>query len=1004
MLVALAAVAAVGGLGLLWRSRWAELQLPAAEQQRVYREFLAVNAGCLLVVIGVVGYLLHRGIVRPFRRLVRFVNTFMPSSPRGEPQGKDEWTNLEHRLSGALQTLHLHEARARAIVEGVADGIVTFDNTGRVLSINRAVTRIFGWSERELLGQPVRRFVCLSDDDVARIQANDTGKAQLLGVGRQLDGRRKDGQVIPLEIALSKVRVADQSFTIAVVRDLSERRRVEEALRLQALTFANISDAVIITGLDGRIIDWNPAAERVFGYTKQEMIGQTVACLHPPESGTGLSSAVIETLRREGRFACTQRFRRKDGTEGFCETVIVPLRDEQGKRVATIQAHRDITDTKRIHEELLRSRANLAALIENTTDCIWSVDRELRLITFNSTCRQMCQRMYRCEPYVGMKLGEIFPERDRAFWEPLYARALAGERCVAEFENPLMPGIVKEISLNPIVSDGVVTGVSGFMKDITHRKQAENALRQAKEAAEAANRAKSEFLANVSHEIRTPLNGIMGMTDLVLDTPLTAEQRRYLTLVRSSADALLAIVNDLLDFAKIEAGKLDFDRVEFQPADCLAETLKVLAMSAHKKGLELVGDIDPAVPDVLIGDPGRLRQVLLNLVSNAIKFTPQGEVVVRLEVEQADDHQVVLHGVVRDTGVGIPADKQHVIFAPFEQADTSSTRRFGGTGLGLAICSRLVGMMNGRIWVESTPGAGSKFHFTARLERPSREGVPQRPSIPQSWQDTRALVVEDHDETATMLERMLAGWQMRPYRVADAEAALGAIDQANRDRDPFVLALVDASLPGTSGFELAERIAWRPELSAGVLMMLRADNQAADAARCRQIGVAAHLVKPILPTELREAVSHALGHSHRRFFPAPDGTPGLRAARRGARVLLVEDNEINQIIAREMLRKAGHEVAVVANGEEALATMEHQAFDLVLLDMLMPGMDGYETAARIRALERASGKRVPIVAMTALAMERDRERCLAAGMDAYLAKPFRSEELHAVIDRLLAPV
>jgi CheY-like chemotaxis protein/anti-sigma regulatory factor (Ser/Thr protein kinase) len=519
------------------------------------------------------------------------------------------------------------------------------------------------------------------------------------------------------------------------------------------------------------------------------------------------------------------------------------------------------------------------------------------------------------------------------------------------------------------------------------------------DAAEQANRAKSQFLANMSHEIRTPMNGIFGMTELALSTDLTAEQREFLTMVKTSADSLLVIINDILDYSRIEAGKLILDSTRLSVTETVVDVLKATALAAHKKGLELAWIAAPEVPAALLGDPNRLRQVLINLVGNAVKFTEAGEVAVTITVDAVEGSRLTLRFAVRDTGIGIEPRNQERIFQAFEQEDASTTRHYGGTGLGLAISERMVEAMGGRIWIESAPGAGTTVFFTAVFnEAPAQAESESQPSL-DDIKGITTLVIDDNDTNRRILVEMTRRWGMRSAGTASGTEGIAELLNAKGRGEPYQLILLDEAMPEMNGLEVIERIKANPLLSGVVIMMLSSCDQISTAARCRSLGVTTYLVKPIRSTELLASIRTGLGILAEK--PAVEQAAPT-AVGRALRILVAEDNAINQKLAVALLRKMGHEATLAGNGREAIELWGSGSFDMILMDVQMPEMDGTEATAHIRAMEKQSGQHIPIVAMTAYSMSGDSDRYLGSGMDEYISKPVSYKRMEEAIARFFS--
>jgi PAS domain S-box-containing protein len=820
-----------------------------------------------------------------------------------------------------------------------------------------------------------------------------------------LRGRRRDGSEFPVEVRLSAIDSDQGTLILANVVDISERKRAEQELRASEERFE-----LAVKGSSDGIWDWDITTDRVYysprfkeliGYADDEMENVFEAWrskLHEDDLRPTLA-AVDAHLKAREPYDVEYRLRTKPGRYRWFRARGQAIWNAAGVATRMAGSITDITDRKHAEEELRTSEARYRTLVEHSPEAIVVLDVDAgRFVDANSNA----SRLFRLP---RSRLLQVHPSDVSPLTQPggrpsleasleKIQQALDGDTAVFDWTHRTSDGVDLpcEVRLVRLPGNGRRL-VRASITDITWRKEAERQLRDARDAAETASRAKSEFLANMSHEIRTPMNAVIGMTELVLDTDLTPIQRDYLNTVLESAESLLTIINEVLDFSKIEAGRLELEAVPFDLRGELGDALKPLGLRAATKGLEVACRVGPDVPDALSGDPTRLRQVLVNLVGNAVKFTESGEVLVEVTADERHNDQVALHIAVSDTGVGIPADKLDSIFDAFEQADKSVTRRFGGTGLGLAIASRIAERMGGNIRVESEVGRGSTFHFTARFAL-----ADEAAAEPRSLPDLNAiavLVVDDNATNRRILTEMLGNWGLDVTAVASAAEALAEYHRRIEWDQPLPLLVTDVQMPEMDGYALIERLREQPALRDTTVIVLTSGTRTGDASRSVKLGVAAHLIKPVKQSELLNAILAAL--EPQLAFPVglrpDDNLPAIRPLH----VLLAEDGRANQKLALALLSGWGHSVVLAQNGEQALAEVESQPFDLVLMDVQMPQMDGLEATRQIRQRERQTGRHVPIIAMTARAMRGDRETCLSAGMDGYVSKPVRKRELYHAI-------
>jgi two-component system, sensor histidine kinase and response regulator len=782
----------------------------------------------------------------------------------------------------------------------------------------------------------------------------------------------------------------------ALQRRKDERRQAGESISVFR-SFAEASgQGFRMATPDGVITYANPTLiSLVDAKSPDDVIGKHFRIFYPEESWPLLTDEVLPAVLASNQWTGELKLRSAAGRLIPVKQNEFAIRDEAGNLKYLAAVISDITERKQSEHKLREALEFQRNLLATAATAIFTLDLEGNLNMVND---EFCLITGFERPDIESRNYSVLGET--AYLDSLDVSENVHGTAIQRRESFINAKDGRRLSVlmnhTPLTDEqGEFSGLIVSFVDVTEAAEA-------REAAEKANRAKSEFLAHMSHEIRTPINGIMGMNDLALNTVLTEEQRDYLTGVKASADSLLQVINDILDFSKIEAGKLELSDIEFSLRDCIAHAMSSLVVHGHSKGLELLYHIPWDVPDALVGDPGRLRQVVINLLGNAIKFTDQGEVALSVQMERESDRDVQLHFSVRDTGIGIEPEKQEKIFHAFEQADSSTTRRYGGTGLGLTISSLLVHAMGGRIWVESDPGQGSEFHFTARLGVQEHPSGPFTAVPPEQIRDVAVLVVDDNTTNRRILEDTLRYWGMKPTSVDGGRAGLDELAKAHEKGSPFTLIITDCLMPEMDGFEFSQQIKSDLRFSTVPIIMLTSAGERGDGARCTKANVAAYLLKPARQSELLYTISRVLE-------AASDHVTGeslitrhsIREGRRKFRVLLAEDNPINQKLAFKMLEKMGHSVIVVGDGKSAAEAARNETFDVILMDVQMPKMDGLESTGLIREQEKSKGSHVPIIAMTACAMKGDREMCLAAGMDWYLSKPINATELFEAIDKMV---
>ena len=980
-----------------------------------------------------------------------------------------ELERAESEPKQAEEALKQAEERYRSIFENAVIGIVQATPEGKLLNVNPAYARMCGFeSPAEMTATITDLGTQLYADPEDRTKIMALYQRLGVVKDFETQYRRTDGRLIWVSINSRAVR-DENGKTLryeGTVDDITRRKRAEEALRESERHLTDIleflPDPTLVIDVTGKVTAWNQAMECMTGVQKEEIVGKGDFAYAVPFYGEPrpiLIDLVFKSDRemeeeyhyveRKGDTLYAEVFAPKtyQGKGAYLWGQASPLFDAERNRIGAIESIRDITEYRVTKQNLIQTKDYLENVLENSPHAVVIVNNHGRFIKWNRMATNIFG--YTLEEMQGKLAFDFYADEDE-LQEML--TQLRSEGFVKSREMKLRRkngGIVPfELSLSLLRSEeGKVLGSVCVARDLSEQKKLLNTLKQtneqlleeiaertmmgkalleAKEEAEAlnselersieranqmaveaelANVAKSEFLANMSHEIRTPMNGVMGMTALLLETELTDQQRQYAELVRTSGDALLHVINEILDFSKIEARKLELETSDFALRATMEDTAELLAMKASEKGLELVCLIDPEVPSLLRGDPGRLRQILVNLVGNAVKFTPQGGVTIQVALESEDEHSAVIRFSVKDTGIGIPARRLDAVFSPFTQVDGSVTRKYGGTGLGLTISKQLVELMGGRIVVESEEGKGSTFSFTSVFEKQPADAQHSAAKF-ADLQGVRVLVVDDHQTNRLLLATLLRAWGCRFDEAPDGDSALSLLREAALEGDRYRVALLDMQMPAMNGEELGRRIKADPQCQETILVMMTSLGQRGDAGRLKAAGFTAYLTKPLRQDQLHDCLALALGRKQYEQVLAPAGLitrhTVSEAQKRRVRILLAEDDSTNQQVALAFLNKLGYRADVVANGKEALEALRSFPYELVFMDCHMPEIDGYEATRRIR--DPQSGVRnhtVPVIAMTARAMKGDREECLAAGMNDYVTKPVAVQTLAEVLEKWL---
>jgi PAS domain S-box-containing protein len=885
--------------------------------------------------------------------------------------------------------------RVEGLLESAPDAMVVVDEQGVIVLVNAQAEKLFGYERSELLEKRVEMLVPQDAraghaDQRSRYSADPHKR----GIGTNLDlrGRRKDGTEFPAEVSVTPLITETGTLVSSAIRDISERQRLEALAGHLAAVVESSPEAIISKTVDGTIVSWNPGAERLYGYSEAEIIGKPISTIVPPGHHDEVQSLIKRVFggeRLDDHYAMVRRC--KDGSLVDVSLAISAVRDASGRVIGASTIARDITEQKRAAAALAQARADIDRFFALSLDLMMIANDEGHFVRVNPAFERLLG--YSPQELIGKPFTDFIHPDDLEPTLQRYSEQTAGGK-VNSFENQYRhtDGSYRWVLWSATATEDGLIYATG--RDVTERRQMEEDLRASREQALEASRLKSEFVANMSHEIRTPLNGVVCMSELLLETELESDQREYAAVTLTSAEALMRVINDILDFSKIEAGRLDIVDEDYSIETMVSEVCEMVGGKAHEKKLELAVSIGSEVPPVVRGDSNRVRQVLANLLGNAVKFTSDGEIVVRVGVERRPNGIELLRLEVTDTGIGIEREKLARLFRPFSQGDATMTRKYGGSGLGLCIAKQLVELMDGDLGVQSAPGEGSTFWFTLPCERGTAVDPERRV---RDLTGTRLLIVDDNATNREILEQQAAHWGLVPDSADGGHSALELMNRAADAGRPYEVAVVDMHMPGMNGLELAHAIKGNPRLRSTRLIML--SSSPVRTSETRSAGIDAELSKPARQSRLYNQLVASLQREPRLSLPElrPDTSSAAPATAR--HVLVAEDNEINQFAATQVLRKLGFTVDIAENGREAIEMSCNNAYTAVFMDCQMPEIDGYAATATIRRRE-ANKRHTPIIAMTAHTMEGDRDKCLAAGMDDYIAKPLRMEKVAEICGRL----